>query len=95
MVCCGSEAFEFFFVFGRGGGAGGGGGGGVGGGAGVGGGGVGGGGGGGREECSDHGETRREVEWEELPFVEEFVGCGGGFARGDGDCEFEFRRGRG
>ncbi|KAL2530477.1 Uncharacterized protein Fot_23078 [Forsythia ovata] len=67
---------------------------------GSGGGGVGGGGGGGgsEEESADHGETRREVEGEELAFVEEFVGeaeSGGGLAGGEGDGEFEVRGGGG
>ena len=65
------------------GGGGGGGGGGAGGGVTCGG---GGGGGGGRrreEEGADHGDARGEVEWEELPFVEQLIGRAqnsGGFA---------------
>ena len=80
---------EVVFVVGDGAGAGGlavvgegGGGGGAGGGVTCG----GGGGGGGRrreEEGADHGDARGEVEWEELPFVEELIGGAqnsGGFA---------------
>lgn len=60
--------------------------------SGVAGGGGGGGGGGGEEEGADHGDARREVEREELAFVEELIGgaeSGGGFAGRDGDGELE------
>ena len=54
----------------------------------------GGGGAGGSEERADHGEAWGEVERQQLALVEQLVGraeSGGGFARGNGNGEFEVR----